>query len=98
MLNATHIPSFVIIRSLTVQPGGDIWPNLRKLFYVLIAVGNVATWKERKTGVQQLIMLLFDENLYIQDLPFDYDNSKKLIPIKETYHESLMRDYPYRKI
>ena len=47
-----------------IQNGDDIfWPNLRRFINQFMKVAGIKTWKELTIGVQQLVRLLFENNL-----------------------------------
>ena len=59
----TLLASLSHIRKLyQIQNGDDIWPNLRRFMNQFMKVGGIKTSKELTTGVQQLVMLLFNNN------------------------------------
>ena len=49
--------------SYNIQNGDDIWPNLRKFTNQFMKVGGIRTWQELTIDVQQLVTLLFNNNL-----------------------------------
>ena len=62
---ATHIANLHIAPSHThtkYKIGDDIWPDLRTFINQFMKAGGIKTWKELTTGVQQLVMLLFNNN------------------------------------
>ena len=59
----TLLASLSRLRTLVQNKNGDgIWPNLRRFINQVMKVRGIKIWKEITTGVQQLVMLLFNNN------------------------------------
>ena len=56
-------PYHSFTHSYKIQNGDDIWPNLQRLTMQLMKDRGMKTWKKLVTGVQQLVRLLFSNNL-----------------------------------
>ena len=83
MLTQTRLPNVLIlyhshcwppyrafVHSYKIQNGDDIWPNLRRFFNQFTKVKGIKTWKELTIGAQQLVRLLFNNNLSTSGLSF----------------------------
>ena len=53
----------ILVCTYKMQSGDDIWHNLRKYINQFMKAGGIKTWKELTTGLQQLVRLLFNNNV-----------------------------------
>ena len=64
----TLLASLSRLRALVQNKNGDeIWPDLRRFINQFMKVAGIKTWKEIMIGVQELVRLLFNNNLSTSD-------------------------------